>query len=330
MFNISGIELEVGLGCFGGNTFELGDIKFLFCVVCHIVCIFMLVTNKASIPLKLFTLIFLAISVISIWYAVLQENHRGRMMIAFLDIGQGDAIYIQAPNGNDIIIDGGPGRNLLGQLAKVMPFYKRNVGAILVTNPDADHYSGFIDLLDRYQVGMDFEAGTISDTPTRHLFLHKLDDHHIPVMIAKRGMKIVLDQKDGVYLSILFPDRDVSSFATNDGSIIAKLVYGNTSVLLQGDASQKDELYLLKLDSIGLKADILKVGHHGSKTSTAPAYVQAVGPEWAIISAGLNNRYGFPHQQTLDTLNASHVTILKTMGQGSIIFQSDGREFKEK
>jgi competence protein ComEC len=290
----------------------------------------MLADNKNSIALKLLSLSIAALLSGLFWYIGLSEDHHGLLTIDFLDIGQGDAIYIQAPNGNDMLIDGGPGRALLGELGKVTPFYKRSVGAIMVTNPDADHYSGFIDLLDRYKVGMDFEAGTISPTPTRKAFEQKAEDLHVPVVLARRGMKIVLDEKDGVYLSILFPDRDVSAFKTNDGSIVAKLIYGSTSVMLQGDSPQKIEQYLIKLDGPNLKATILKAGHHGSKTATSPEYVQVVSPTWAIISAGLNNRYGFPHKETIDTLNTFHVNILKTMGQGSIIFQSDGKEFKQK
>jgi len=287
---------------------------------------------KSIIPLKLFLLVFAAVTAACIWYAAISENHHDLLTIAFLDIGQGDAIYIQAPNGNDIIIDGGPGRVLLGALGKVVPFYKRSVGAILVTNPDADHYSGFIDLLDRYKVGMEFEPGTISNTPTHILFEHRLEDHHVPKLLVQRGMTIMLDQKDNVYLSILFPDRDVSKFSSNDGSVVAKLVFGNTSVMLQGDSTAVIEHYLVGLDGPSglLRADILKAGHHGSKTSSSDEYVKTVAPTYAIISAGLNNRYGHPNQETIDTLNKYHVKILKTMDLGTIIFRSNGQTFRQK
>jgi competence protein ComEC len=128
-----------------------------------------------------------------------------------------------------------------------------------------------------------------------------------------------------VHFDILFPDRDVSNWTSNDGSIIGRLVYGKTSVMFTGDATQKTEGYILGQN---LKSDILKVGHHGSRTSTSDAFVSAVTPDYAVISDGKDNKYGHPHQETLDTLNKHGIKILRTDLLGTIILDSNGEKFQ--
>jgi len=136
---------------------------------------------------------------------------------------------------------------------------------------------------------------------------------------------MIVDLGGGAFLSILYPDREVADVSdTNDGSIVAKLIYGNNSFMLTGDAPQGVERVLLSYGPAGLKSDVLKSGHHGSKTSSAPQFVAAVAPAYGIISAGKNNQYGHPHQETLDTLNKFGVKILSTIDLGRIIFSSDG------
>lgn len=257
-------------------------------------------------------------------------SHRGLLTVSVLNVGQGDAIYIEAPNGAQFIIDGGPGSALLSELGHVMPFFDRTLDGIMITNPDKDHYEGFLALLSRYKVGRVVEAGTYSDTSTYAALEKMIEDKKMPKVIAKRGMKIMIDSERGVYIEILFPDRDVSKLSTNDGSIIARLVYGNTSVMLQGDAPEKIESYLLSLDALQLDADILKIGHHGSRTSTALEYVKAVSPNYAVISSGKDNRYGHPHKEVLENLSVLNIPILRTDTDGRITFVSDGNNFARK
>ncbi|MDD4989433.1 MAG: MBL fold metallo-hydrolase [Candidatus Pacebacteria bacterium] len=276
-------------------------------------------------------LLFLLLINISVWYVVSADNHRGLLTVAILNIGQGDAIFIEAPNRNQVIVDGGPDQKLISELGHVMPFYDRSIDMIINTNPDSDHYAGFLDLLKSYKVGEFMESGTISDTPTYRQLEKTVAEKNIPKIIARRGMKIILDKN--VSLFVLYPDRDVSNWTSNNGSIVMKLVYGDTSFLLQGDATAEVEKYLISLEKSpesnvygGLSGQVLKVGHHGSRTSTSAEYVQAVSPEFAAISDGKNNRYGHPHKETLDTLEKYHVKILRTDLSGRIIFESNGKE----
>lgn len=266
---------------------------------------------------------------LAIWYAVLSAPNTGKMIVSFLNVGQGDAIFIEAPNGAQVLLDGGPGRNVLSELSQVMPFFDRTLDAIIISNPDKDHIGGFLDVMDKYKIDFTFEPGTVSKTETYKAVEEGMINEKSENLIARRGMDIVLDKEKNVYIRILFPDKDVSSYSTNDGSLVAKLVYGKTSVLLQGDAPQKTEYYLLNVDKNNLEdlnTDILKTGHHGSRTSTAKAYVEASSPEYAVISLGAENKYGHPHEETLKTLNDLKVPILRTDG-GRITFESDGERF---
>ena len=176
-----------------------------------------------------------------------------------------------------------------------MPWYDRHIDAIIITNSDSDHYSGFISLLDKYKVDVVIESGYRSATPDYALLEKEITDKKIPEILARRGE--IVDLGDGAQIEILFPDRDVSGLASNDASIVSRLTYGDTSVLLTGDSTKKIEDYLLTLDSAGLQSTILKVGHHGSKTSSSDEYVKAVAPEFAVISDGKANTYGLPDQE---------------------------------
>jgi competence protein ComEC len=274
--------------------------------------------------LRLILLAALFFATCFIWYAVIRENQHNILTVAFLDIGQGDAIYIEAPNGNQMLIDGGPPKTALKTLRSVMPFYDRSIDMLLVTNPDADHIGGFIDILGRYKVKDLVEPGTISPSATyaeleKYAVLRK-----VGWIAANRGQIIWLDKKRGVGFQILFPDRNVSGLATNDGSIVGRLFYGKTSVMFTGDAPQNIERYLVSLDGKGLKSDVLKVGHHGSKTSSSEEFVGFVSPTYAAISVGADNKYGHPNQETFSTLQKFGVETFRTDKSGTIVMKSDG------
>ena len=284
--------------------------------------------NDVIISLKLATLSILFVWGTFVWYVAVCENRGNILKVAFLNIGQGDAIFIEAPNGNTALIDGGPDRSLLRELSKEIPFYKHSIGLIMITNPDADHFAGFIDLIESgYSVGELIEPGTVSKSATYKRFETLVSEHQIPKMLGLKGVVIMLDQKRNIHLDILFPDKEVSSWKTNDGSLVARLVYGDTTIMLQGDSPSKIEKYLISQGD-EVRAQILKLGHHGSRTSTSDEYVKAVSPQVAIISAGLNNHYGFPHKQTLETLAENNVKPLTTFELGTIESLSDSHTWK--
>ena len=270
-------------------------------------------------------LVTLFILALILLLTLINPKREGVLTFAVLDVGQGDALYIESPNGNQVIVDGGPGNNLLKALPKVIPFYDRDIDMIVVTNPDSDHYEGFIKFLDKYKAESILEPGTTNAYPAYDVFEKKIEQKNIKKTIAIRGQNI--DLGGGAYLQVLFPDRNVSEVSPNTGSIVMKLVYGDTSVLLQGDSISNIEQYLLELDGEYLKSDILKAGHHGSKTSSILEYVEKVSPKWAVISSGANNSYGHPHKETLQTMDSLRIPTFNTCNNGTLIFESDGKNF---
>lgn len=270
----------------------------------------------------------LVISNIAVWVAVYEKRPSDILSVYFLDVGQGDAIFIDSPRHGRVLIDGGKNLKVLSELGKILPFADKNIDVVLATHPDLDHIGGLPEVVRRFKVGVFLEPGTESNNTIDDELEKRLEGQNIPKFLARRGM--VINFGDGVKLQILFPNQDVSRWNPNDASIVAKLVYGNQSFLLTGDATFRTENILLTLDKESLDADVLKVGHHGSKTSTSLPFAEAVSPEYSIISAGKDNSYGHPHQDVLDILKKISTQILSTAEHGTIKFETNGKtlEFK--
>ncbi|MBU4353531.1 MBL fold metallo-hydrolase, partial [Patescibacteria group bacterium] len=189
--------------------------------------------QSAKKNFKYYFLGLLFLATFFVWCAVFAETRDG-LEVAFLDVGQGDAIFIQAPNGNQILIDAGQNKQVLRELAKMMPFYDRSIDMLIATHPDSDHIGGVPEILERFKVDYVLESGVNSESAVYGAVEKIIDEKNIKKIQVRRGMKINLDQN--AYLLILFPDRDVDGMDSNDASIVAKLVYGNTSFLLTGDS----------------------------------------------------------------------------------------------
>lgn len=259
-----------------------------------------------------------------IWYLVIFGS-APVLKVAFLDIGQGDSIYIEAPNGNQVLIDGGPNKSVLRVLGEVMPWWDRSLDLVIATHADADHIGGLPAVLTRYEVSVVLSNGQGSKTAIYNSWQKAIETEvkaGAKSLLAKRGERFILDSARQIYLDILFPYQVPTGKDTNNGSIVARLTYGTQAFMLTGDATIKVEQQLLANPS-ELSATVLKAGHHGSKTSSSPAFVAAVAPTYAIISAGEHNRYGHPHQITLDTLTKAGTHILRTDQQGTIICLSE-------
>ncbi len=280
--------------------------------------------------IKLLVLAVLLFACLISVLALNREDRGGKLKVAFLNIGQGDAILIEAPSGNQILVDGGPGRSVLRELGKVLPFYDRSIDVVLATHPDADHIGGLPDVLSKYKVDLYIESGANHDTKLFAGLNSKIENlnqanskKRIEKLEARKGM--IVDLGSGAKLEILFPAIDPSEMESNGASIVARLVYGENEFLLTGDSPIAIENYLVNY--VGpeyLESDVLKAGHHGSRTSTSAAFVSAVSPEFVVISAGKENKYGHPHQEVLDILNNFGTKILRTDLNGRIIFESNG------
>ncbi len=263
-----------------------------------------------------------------VWRAVLAQGGSGTLTVAFLDVGQGDALYIEAPHGQQLLIDGGAGAAVLEALGGVMPAGDRSLDVVMATHPDADHIGGLPEVFARYDIGMFLEPG-IHDTGGDSTALeHAVAEEGLTPILAREGMVLALDE--GVSLEILFPDRDVSDVDPNVGSIVARLTYGDTSFLLTGDSPTEIEAYLVSRYRERLTSDVLKLGHHGSRTSTSESFLGFVNPSRAVVSAGCDNSYGHPHQEVLDRLARFSVATLSTCKEGTVVLASDGSTVRER
>jgi len=259
-----------------------------------------------------------------IFYSYKNLNSR-YLKVIFLDVGQGDAIYVESPNGKQMLIDGGNGENILPNLIKVMPLFDKSIDMLIVTNPDQDHIGGLVEVLRHYKVGVVLEPGTKTETLVYKNLEEEIINNNITKKIAKRGMHIILDENKNIYFDILFPDKDVSNWERNDGSIVGRLVYNNKSFMLMGDATKYTEnLIKWNENPQNLKSDVVKLGHHGSNTSSSLLWLETINPDVAIISVGKNNLYGHPHKDTLENLKSLNIPFLVTSLSGNIIFKTDG------
>jgi competence protein ComEC len=259
-----------------------------------------------------------------IWWQVSLASNARLLTVSFLDVGQGDAFLIEAPNGNQVLIDGGPGRAVVRALGEVMPWSDQTIDLIIATHPDADHIGGLPAVLERYQVLGVMDNGAPSETGYYEAWLSakKTEERTgARVLLARRGQ--VINLGENLNLEIIYPASRPVSKETNDGSVVARLTYGEINFLLTGDAGFKVENALLA-QGANLESEVLKVGHHGSKNSSSDSFIKEVSPKYAIISAGADNRYGHPSQTVLDKITRiSESQILRTDDLGTIVCTSD-------
>lgn len=274
-------------------------------------------------------LVLLAITVV-IWIAVAEARTGGELRVTFLDIGQGDSIFIQTPSGVQMLIDGGKSRAVIRQLARVMPFFDRSIDIVLGTHPDADHIGGLPDVLKRYRATLLVQSSVldpegVDSAAFDRAIAQEMEDGAVRI-VAERGQ--VIDLGGGVMFEILFPDRDVAHVETNTGSIVGRLVYGDTAFMLTGDSPKDVEEYLVQLDGENLHANVLKAGHHGSRTSSSLQFVGFVSPEYAVFSRGCDNTYGHPHEEVIAIMERFGISALDTCTDGAITFVSDGKTLR--
>lgn len=273
-------------------------------------------------------LLVLVIGNILVWTSLYTRRVSPDMRVYFLDVGQGDAIFIDSPTHGRMLIDGGKNRKVISELGKILPFGDRRIDVVIATHPDADHIGGLPEVVKRFNVGLIIEPGVESDNEFDDELDSRAVDKNISQVLAKRGQ--VIDFGDGAVLTILFPNQDVSNWETNDASIVARLDYGESSFLFTGDASIRTENILMSLNKSFLDIDVLKAGHHGSRTSTSLTFAEVTSPEFVIISAGRDNTYGHPHKEVLNILERVNSKILSTSELGTIKFETDGERIKVK
>ncbi len=246
--------------------------------------------------------------------------HPHRLAVWVFDVGQGDAIFIDAP-GKQILIDGGPNDAILEKLASVLPPWDRRLDVIIATHPHADHVLGLDAVLENYQVDEVVDDGLVYNSAAALGFENLGGD---TAVVASRGLS--WDLGDGGVLKVIWPAAAAAGTFTddvNDGSIVALLTYGQTTILLTGDAVvAQEEHFFADLPHV----DVLKVGHHGSDTSSGPDLLKAITPNFALISVGVDNSYGHPSKIVLDRLHQVGAQVYRTDTDGDLRVLSDGGE----
>ncbi|NLY51467.1 MAG: MBL fold metallo-hydrolase [Firmicutes bacterium] len=243
------------------------------------------------------------------------------LTIHFLDVGQGDSILIQTPAGANILVDAGDTR--AGNQV-VVPYLQRlgvkSLDMVVITHPHFDHIGGLIPVLEKFTVGRVLADGQIHTSRTYENLLILIDQKGIPFRLARAGDKLEIPGLDEVL--VLNPQEPFLK-GLNNNSVVLAVTYGETSVLLTGDIEAEAERRILE-GNIPARANILKVAHHGSRTSSTPEFLEAVQPDTAVISAGADNNYGHPHPETLVNLKAVGSQVFQTSAAGTIIVVSDG------
>ncbi len=274
-----------------------------------------------------FLLLGCGVVLVVLFIIVVYQNYQGRKLrLTFCDIGQGDSILIQTPYHQDILIDGGPDSSVLTCLGNNLPFYDRDIELMILTHPHADHVVGLVPVLERYEVDQILLTFVKSGEPAYQEFLKIIEEKNIPTAKGLAGQ--VFELGPDLKLETLFPFSDLENQSVknlNNSSIINKLIYQENSFLLTGDLEVEGEELLLLADK-DLQADILKVGHHGSSTSSSQDFLAAVQPEIAVIQCGLNNKHGHPSLRTIRRLERLGAQIFRNDLDGEINLVSDGKD----
>ncbi|PIZ87831.1 MAG: MBL fold metallo-hydrolase [Candidatus Nealsonbacteria bacterium CG_4_10_14_0_2_um_filter_40_15] len=289
-----------------------------------------MMSRKKKLVFGIVSVLFIAD--ILVFLAVYDLSRRNFLEVDFFDVGQGDATFIQTPEGHQILIDGGPDSAILEKLGGSLPLGDRTLDLIILTHPENDHLLGLIEVLKNYEIGNILWTGIVRDTENykewERLIKKEQKEEKANIFIAKAGQKIYLSERNpDQYVEVLYPFESLEgkSFKdSNNTSIVNKLIFGENSFLFPGDIYKSAEKEILE-KGIDVDSDVLKISHHGSKTSSAEEFIAKVSPEVAVISAGKDNKYGHPSPETLEALEKYGINILRTDINGDIKIISNGQ-----
>ena len=240
------------------------------------------------------------------------------LRVSFIDVGQGDSEFIELPNGETMLIDAGTNETGKNVVDYIKSLGYTSIDYVVGTHPHEDHIGGLDDVIKTFDIGSIYMPKITADTKTFEDVLDAAESKNLMINTAKSGVSI-MDTED---LSVKFLAPTLDSYEnTNDYSAVVKVVYGDTSYLFTGDAEDFSE----SLITDDVNADVLKVGHHGSSTSTSTEFLKKVSPSSAVISCGKDNSYGHPHSETLQKLADMGTAVYRTDELGTIVSVSDGK-----
>ncbi|MBU4141555.1 MBL fold metallo-hydrolase [Patescibacteria group bacterium] len=276
--------------------------------------------------IKLIALGILAISSFLVWSAYFSLRPNDKLAVTFFDVGQGDSALIETPNQDKIIIDGGPDNSVLAKVGRYFSFYDRAVDVLIITHFDSDHLAGAVEIAKNYDIGLIIVNGKQCVSSLCGEFEKVIKQKNIKVAAAAKGQEIDFGQ--GAKINILLPENQTDDNAKKEGdnnfSVISLLSFGKDSFLFTGDAEDKEEMELINIWP-NLTADVLKVGHHGSKNSTNQLFLEKINPKFSVISVGAKNTYGHPHIETIEALKKIGSEIFRTDLGGDIVMETEGK-----
>lgn len=241
------------------------------------------------------------------------------LLIKFYDVGQGDSILIEKGT-TQILIDGGPNDRILTDLGRDLLPWDREIELLVLTHPHADHLTGLIPVIGRYKIDRILYFPSVYDTAGYKNFQELVEKEGAEVLLGQAGGKLTLGE---ISFQIIWPTANFRDENKNNESLVMLLDYQDFEALLLGDAEKEIQSRFV----INEDVEVIKVGHHGSKNGSYEPLLRAVRPDLAVISVGAKNRYGHPHQQTLDLFDRLRIPILRTDLSGTVTVQSDGRNF---
>ncbi len=290
----------------------------------------MLSMNKSFLKRHHLLLIVLAIAAAFSIAGILEQRRAASSadeQLWFFDVGQGDSALIRDRDGKDLLIDGGPDASVLEGLSDALPFWDRTIDVLLVTHLDADHYVGFFGVLQKYKIGEIWWTGAAPTTETARRFVAQVEARGIPQRFVHAGdtfsfsggnaFRVLWPREDARGLVIPAVASNAKGGGTNDFGIVGSFSCGRERALYTADTSAQVEAKLLD-DPSALRAELLKVPHHGSAYSSSEHFLDAVQPEDAVISVGLGNRYGHPTPRVLSALLERGVRVRRTDREGTI------------
>lgn len=270
--------------------------------------------------LTLFILFALLIFAVREW----RVRPDGNVTVHMLDVGQGDSIFITGPSGQQIVVDGGPDLAALAGIGRHMSFFDNTIDLLILSHPHQDHLFAFPTIIKRYHVGAMLFTGMDYQQPIYQGMIDLLAEKKVSIIVADPQKDI--DLGDGMKLDVIYPEPlyfGIESDEANNTSVIVKLTYGEDSMLFTGDMELPEENAVLA-SGADIRADILKVTHHGSKTSTSTGFLLAVDPELAVISVGAHNEFNHPSTSVIDRLKHFDIPTKMTSIDGEITIEMDG------
>ncbi len=247
----------------------------------------------------------------------------GSLTVHALDVGQGDALFLQTPGGATILVDGGPNLSVLSALPKHLPRLHPVVDLVILTHPDADHITALPEVLRRYDVRHVLLNGKSHHSGRYRELLAVAQEKGVHVLVANPQTDLAFS--DGTVLDVIWPPPGgLKHLSANNNSVVLRILHKDTSILLTGDIEEEAEHAILAMGA-DIQSDILKVAHHGSKTSSSTGFLLATSPSLGLISSGKDNPFGHPHQMVVDRLRHFGINIKNTADEGgiSLVFNSD-------